>query len=127
MTARQPTHAAWLLAMLLMRKSKCHITESLHAWCRAASARSMASGNAEEEAEEVIAEFGGLQMAGWEDVTPLQPELGMPPVVAIQYDAGDRATMELFAAVLKSGEISERVYNLTTDVGFYTLPLCWKC
>lgn len=84
----------------------------------------MASGNAEEEAEEVIAEFDGLQMAGWEDVTPLQPELGMPPVVAIQYDAGDRAIMELFAAVQKSGEISERVYNLTTDVGSYTLPLC---
>ena len=75
----------------------------------------MASYDAEEEEEEVI-ELGCPQIAGWEDVTPLQVERGSPPVVAIQYGANDRATMDLFAAVLKAGEASDRVYNLTTDV-----------
>ncbi len=74
----------------------------------------MASHDAEEE-EEVI-HVGGLNIAGWEDVTSEEAEQELPPVVAVQYDANDRATMNLFTAVLKSGEVSERVYNLTTDV-----------
>ena len=60
--------------------------------------------------------IGGLHIAGWEDVTLVQAEQNLPPVVAVQYEANDRATMDLFAAVLKSEEVSERVYNLTTDV-----------
>ncbi len=67
------------------------------------------------EGEEAIG-LDNLHIAGWEDVTPVQAERGMPHVVAIQYEANDRATMDLFAAVFKSGEVSERVYNLTTDV-----------
>ena len=75
----------------------------------------MASYDAGEEEEEVI-HVGGPNMAGWEDVTSVQAEQDVPPVVAVQYDASDRATMNVFAAVLKSGEVSERVYDLTTDV-----------
>ncbi len=76
----------------------------------------MASHDAGEEEEEEIIHVGGPNIAGWEDVTSVQAEQEVPPVVAVQYDANDRATMNLFAAVLKSGEVSERVYNLTTDV-----------
>ena len=78
------------------------------------------------EGEEEVINLGGLQIAGWGNVTVVQAEQGLPPVVAVQYDANDKATMDLFAAVLKSGEVSERVFNLTTEVSavmYYLLNL----
>lgn len=75
--------------------------------------KEMAAPHAEEE--EIVSP-GTSGIASWDGVTPVEIELGLPPVVAVQYEANDRATMDLFAAILKSGEVSERVYNLTTEV-----------
>ena len=49
-------------------------------------------------------------------MTQIPADLGLPPIVAVQYDADDGAVLDLFAAVVESGEISERVYNLTAQV-----------
>ena len=83
---------------------------------RSSTCKLLVMASYEAEGEEEVINVGGLQIAGWEDVTVVQAEQGSPAVVAVQYDANDTATMDLFAAVLKSGEVSERVYNLITEV-----------
>ena len=81
-----------------------------------------ASDAAEEEEEEEIVSAGPLRIAGWEDMTQIPADLGLPPIVAVQYDADDGAVLDLFAAVVESGEISERVYNLTAQVSTHAKP-----
>jgi hypothetical protein len=52
----------------------------------------------------------------WADVAPLDPDAGLPPVVAVQYDARDREVLGYFYAVVRSGELSARVLALTEEV-----------
>ena len=82
----------------------------------------MAASDAEEEEEEEIVSVRPPCYAGWEDVTPLPADPGLPPIVAVQYEAIDGALLNLFAAVIESGEISERVYSLTTQASLFILP-----
>lgn len=52
----------------------------------------------------------------WADVTPIDPNAGLPDIVAIQYEACDRETLNYFYAVLSQGELSARVLALTEEV-----------
>lgn len=52
----------------------------------------------------------------WSDVVPVEQEDGgKGEVVAIMYSENYRVTMNYFRAVLRSGEVSERVLQLTSD------------
>ena len=53
----------------------------------------------------------------WVDVTPVDPDAGLPAVVSIQYEPRDKEVLTYFHAVLQSGELSERVLALTEEVG----------
>ncbi len=55
----------------------------------------------------------------WQDVTPVHEDQGLAPIVQVQCSRADAATMDVFQAVLKSGERSERVLSLTEDVRHY--------
>ena len=81
----------------------------------------MAASDAEEEEEEIVS-VGPRTIVGWEDMTPIPAGQGLPPIVAVQYDAVDGALLDLFAAVIESGEISERVYNLTAQASTHPKP-----
>ena len=81
----------------------------------------MATSDAEEEEEEIVS-VGAQSIVGWEDMTPIPASPGLPPIVAVQYDAVDGALLDLFAVVIESGEISERVYNLTAQASTYPKP-----
>lgn len=52
----------------------------------------------------------------WEDATPVNADEGLAAVVCVQCSLEDAATMDLFHAVLKTGELSARVFTLTEDV-----------
>ena len=52
---------------------------------------------------------------GWQGVTPVQEDEGLAPVVRTRCSWEDAATMDLFNAVLKSGELSKRVLGLTEE------------
>ena len=52
----------------------------------------------------------------WQDVTPVHEDQGLAPVVQVQRSRADAATMDVFQAVLRSGDLSERVLKLTEDV-----------
>ncbi len=82
----------------------------------------MAASDAEEEEEEEIVSVGPRSTVGWEDMTPIPAGPGLPPIVAVQYDAVDGALLDLFAVVIESGEISERVYNLTAQASTHPKP-----
>ena len=81
----------------------------------------MAASDAEEEEEEIVS-VGPPSIVGWEDMTPIPAGPGLPPIVAVQYDAVDGALLDLFAVVIESGEISERVYNLTAQASTHPKP-----
>ena len=81
----------------------------------------MAASNAEEEEEEIVS-VGPRSIVGWEDMTPIPAGPGLPPIVAVQYDAVDGALLDLFALVIETGEISERVYDLTAQASTYPKP-----
>ena len=53
---------------------------------------------------------------GWGDVEPVPQDDGPNPVVAINYAPEFREAMDLFRAVLKSGERSKRALLLTAEV-----------
>mmetsp|Transcript_957 Transcript_957/g.1058 ORF Transcript_957/g.1058 Transcript_957/m.1058 type:complete len:306 (+) Transcript_957:129-1046(+) len=56
------------------------------------------------------------QRPGWEDVVPVPQDDGPNPVVTIAYTHLFRQLMDLFRAVLRSGELSERVLELTEEI-----------
>lgn len=53
---------------------------------------------------------------GWEDIVPIPQDDGPNPVVSIAYATPFRELMDIFRAVLASGELSERVLQLTEDL-----------
>jgi protein farnesyltransferase/geranylgeranyltransferase type-1 subunit alpha len=52
----------------------------------------------------------------WSDVEPVPQDDGPNPVISIQYTAEFTKLMDLFRAVLRSGEKSNRVLQLTSDL-----------
>lgn len=74
------------------------------------------------------------QRPSWHDVLPVvSPVSDENPTVSIQYSARHKEALGYMFAVLSSGELSERVLHLTSDViGFnqadYTAwQLRWQC
>lgn len=65
-----------------------------------------------------MANFVGVPSSrpGWEDVVPVPQSDGPNPVVAISYLNEFRELMDLFRAVLVSGEKSHRVLDLTEEI-----------
>jgi protein farnesyltransferase/geranylgeranyltransferase type-1 subunit alpha len=72
-----------------------------------------------------LMEAGGAALANWTDVTPIDAELGLSPVVQISHEPQDAHIIDLFSAVLVSGELSERVLKLTEEVGAQLFRLAY--